>query len=133
MITPPTAAPTAAEERARQAAAKQLDAYNRRDIDAFAACFHPEVQLFDLKTGAPRGEPGRAALHATYGAVFARCTALHAEVTSRVTVGNVAFDREVVTGLRDDIVHAMAIYEVDEAGLITRVWFVIDAPAEPPS
>lgn len=112
--------------RAARAAQRQLDAYNKRDIDAFAACFHPDVQLFDLKSGELRGEPGRAALHASYGAVFERCTELHAEVTSRAVVGNTAFDREVVTGLREHTVHAMAIYEVDEEELITRVWFVVD-------
>lgn len=118
--------------RAARAAQRQLDAYNKRDADAFAACFHPDVQLFDLKSGALRGEPGRDALRETYGGVFARCTELHAEVTSRAVVGNTAFDREVVTGLRDHTVHAMAIYEVDEEELITRVWFVVDdTPASP--
>lgn len=112
--------------RAARAAQRQLDAYNNRDADAFAACFHPDVQLFDLKSGELRGDPGRDALRASYGAVFERCTELHAEVTSRAVVGNMAFDREVVTGLREQTVHAMAIYEVDEEELITRVWFVVD-------
>ncbi|MFT5355186.1 MAG: hypothetical protein ACI9KE_002402 [Polyangiales bacterium] len=111
---------------AARAAQRQLDAYNAHDAGAFAACFHPEVRLFDLKSGELRGEPGRDALRATYGGVFERCPKLHAEVTSRAVVGNTAFDREVVTGLRDHTVHAMAIYEVDDEELITRVWFVID-------
>lgn len=111
---------------AARAAQRQLDAYNKRDADGFAACFHPEVRLFDLKSGELRGEPGRDALRATYGSVFERCPELHAEVTSRAVVGNTAFDREVVTGLKDHTVHAMAIYEVDADELITRVWFVID-------
>jgi hypothetical protein len=111
---------------AARAAQRQLDAYNAHDADAFADCFHPGVQLFDLKSGELRGEPGRDALRATYGGVFERCPQLHAEVTSRAVVGNTAFDREVVTGLQDHTVHAMAIYEVDDDELITRVWFVVD-------
>lgn len=113
------------EERARRAAATQLKAYNKGDIDAFAACFHPEIELLDLKTNQPRSPGGREALHATYGALFKRCPNLHAEVTHREVVGNVAFDREVVTGLREETVNAMAIYEVDDDGLITKAWFVI--------
>lgn len=112
--------------RAASPAQRQLDAYNARDIDAFAACFHPEVRLYDLKSGELRGEPGREALRASYGAVFARSPALHAELSSRAVVGNTAFDREIVTGLRPATVHAMAIYEVGDDELITRVWFVVD-------
>lgn len=111
---------------AARAAQRQLDAYNAHDAHAFALCFHPSVELFDLKSGELRGEAGRDALRSTYDAVFKRCPKLHAEVTTRCVVGNTAFDREVVTGLREHTVHAMAIYEVDEDELITRVWFVID-------
>ena len=121
-----TDSPQDVSERATGAAQRQLDAYNAHDADAFAACFHPDVRLFDLKSGKLRGEPGREALRATYRDVFERCPSLHAEVVSRAVVGNTAFDREVVTGLREHTVHAMAIYEVDDEALITRVWFVID-------
>jgi hypothetical protein len=117
--------PTEIERRTRASAQAQLDAYNARDIDAFVACFAPDVELFDLRSGASRGQ-GRAQMRRDYGALFARATTLCARVTHRGVVGNVAFDREVVTGLRDEPVHAMAIYEVADDGLITRVWFVIE-------
>ena len=68
----------------------------------------------------------REGMRKSYAEVLTRCPSLHAEVTSRAIVGNVAFGREVVTGLREHTVDAMAIYEVDEEGLIRRVWFVID-------
>ena len=119
-----TASATTPEQRARQAAQRQLDAYNAGDLDAFVACYHEDVELCMLTTGEVRGR-GRARLREDYSALFARCPELHATLTSRSVVGNVAFDREVVTGLRDAPVHAMAIYEVDEAGLIRRVWFVM--------
>ncbi len=112
------------ERRTRASAQAQLDAYNARDVDAFVACFAPDVELFDLQTGASRGQ-GRANMRRDYGALFDRATSLCARVTNRSVVGNVAFDREVVTGLRDAPVHAMAIYEVGDDGLISRVWFVI--------
>jgi len=112
------------ERTALGAAQRQLDAYNALDIDAFAVCFHEDVEVYDLPTGALKMK-GRAALHASYGAMFASTPDLHAALVSRSTVGRFAFDREVVTGRGDTPVHAMAIYEVDDDGLITRVWFVM--------
>lgn len=117
--------PDTPETRARRAAQRQLDAYNARDIAAFVAAFHPEVEAFDLKSGARRSV-GRAQLRESYGELFERCPELHASVTSRAVVGNVSFDQEFVRGMGPELVHAMAIYEVDEDELITRVWFVVD-------
>ncbi len=112
-----------AEDRARRAAQRQLDAYNAHDIDAFVACYHPDVEAFDLKTGEQQ-LCGRAQMHATYGEMFERAPEVHASVTSRSVVGNMAFDQELVTGRGTDVLRVMAIYEVDEDELITRVWFV---------
>lgn len=116
---------TSRPKLARQAAQSQLDAYNAHDIDAFVACYHPEVELFDLESGERRGR-GRDEMRETYGPLFAHHPDLHATVTTRSIVGNFAFDHELVVGLTDEPIQAMAIYEVDEAGLITRVWFVRD-------
>ena len=115
-----------AEDRAQSAAQRQLDAYNARDAKAFALCFHPDVRLFDLRTHEETGR-GRENVETQYGQLFEQCPNLHALVTSRSVIGNVAFDRELVTGLRDKVVNAMAIYEVDKDELITQVWFVIDS------
>jgi len=113
-----------AEDRARRAAQRQLDAYNARDAKAFALCFHPDVRLFDLRTHEETGR-GREHLEARYGELFERCPDLHAMISNRSVVGNVAFDQELVTGMRDEPVHAMAMYEVDDDELITQVWFVV--------
>ncbi|MCA9526703.1 MAG: nuclear transport factor 2 family protein [Myxococcales bacterium] len=112
------------ERRTRAAAQRQLDAYNAHDINTFAACYHPDVRVFDLPTGALRMQ-GRAALHAAYGQMFAAWPAVHAALVSRAVVGRYAYDEEVVTGRGDTPVHAMATYEVDDEGLITQVWFVL--------
>lgn len=102
-------------------AQRQLDAYNARDIEAFAACYAVDVKIWDLHSGTLRME-GRAALHETYGAQFARCPDLHAELVGRLTVGATCVDQERVTGLTDGVVHALATYEVRD-GLIQQVWF----------
>jgi len=100
-----------------------LDAYNDRDIDRFAAVWHSDIVLCDLKSGEPFCV-GRDALRERYGAMFASRTSLHCELVKRMVCGNVAIDEEHVHGLTDDgIVHAIAIYETSD-GLITRAWFV---------
>ena len=111
------------EERARRAAQRQLDAYNAHDTESFAACYHPEVEIFDLKTG-ELTMSGRDALHQAYGEMFEAFPEVLARVTSRTVVGNVAFDRETVTGRGGEPLEVMAVYEVDGDELIRRVWFV---------
>ncbi|MEZ4467682.1 MAG: nuclear transport factor 2 family protein [bacterium] len=112
------------DSRARAAAQAQLDAYNAHDIEHFAACYHPDVEVFDLPTGALR-MAGRPALHAAYGAMFAAFPTVHAALVSRAVVGRFAYDEEHVTGRGDAVIHAMATYEVGDDGLIRRVWFVV--------
>lgn len=107
-------------ERLAQA---QLDAYNDRDIDAFAACYAEGVRIWDLHAGTLRFE-GRAELRRRYGAQFEAHPDLHARLDSRVIVGATAADRETVRGLAPDgaQVEALAIYEVRDR-LIQQVWF----------
>ncbi|MBX3470373.1 MAG: nuclear transport factor 2 family protein [Planctomycetes bacterium] len=105
-------------------AQRQLDAYNAHDIEAFVACFAEDVVVADVRTGAVIMQ-GREAMHARYGALFAR-PALHAALVSRTTLGDdVVLDVERVAGLRDDggEVDAVAIYE-RRGDVIARVWFV---------
>ncbi len=109
--------PPASPERLAQ---RQLDAYNARDVEAFAACYAEDVDVRDLRTNDPILR-GRAALHERYGKMFAATPDLRAEVGTRITCGPFAFDHEQVTrnGGRSEVV---AIYEVKD-GLIFRVWF----------
>ena len=103
-------------------AQRQLDAYNSGDIDAFAACYAEDVQVWDLHTGELQYR-GRARLIERYGALFARCPDLHAELTGRLALTHTAVDQERVTGLIEgEVVHAIATYEVRD-GLIIQVWF----------
>lgn len=64
---------------------RQLAAYNRADIDAFAACFHSDVVVLD-HTGA-RSIEGIDAFRAKYGAMFAQHRDVFAEVSERVVLG----------------------------------------------
>ena len=108
-------------ERPRIAAQVQLDAYNAHDIEAFVACYADDVVIRDLKTGAVTGQ-GRAQMRESYATMFERFPNVHASVSTCTVVGNFVFDHEYVTG-RDEPLLVMAIYEVDDVGLIAQVWF----------
>ncbi len=104
-------------------AQRQLDAYNAHDLEAFLACYAPDVMIRDLVTGEERLR-GLAAMRQTYGALFAAGT-VHAELVGRLVVGDVAVDQERVTGHPSGaVVHALAHYAVQE-GRIHRVWFTV--------
>jgi hypothetical protein len=101
----------------------QLDAYNRRDLSAFVALYHPDIEVFDLPSQTPRLR-GLAVFRARYERLFARSPTLHARLIARLSHGRFVVDQERVTGfLGASIVRAIAIYEV-ERGLIRRVWFL---------
>lgn len=102
-------------------AQRQLDAYNAHDLEAFVACYHPEVEVRDFPAGTLRMQ-GMAPFRERYAQVLAK-PGLRADVVKRVALGQVVIDEERVVGLRDGVFEAVAIYEV-EGALIRRVWFV---------
>ena len=72
-------------------ASAQLAAYNAADIDAFCACYHPEVAVLD-HAGAPT-ILGLEAFRARYGALFAEW-APSATVDARLSLGDHVVERE---------------------------------------
>jgi hypothetical protein len=101
---------------------RQLTAYNARNADAFAGCYARDVVIEDLD-----GEVvmrGRDEVRRLYGALFESHPGLHAEVRSRIRIGQWVVDEERVEGLADDEVHAVAIYRLAKDGLIERVRFL---------
>jgi hypothetical protein len=105
---------------------RQLAAYNARDLERFAATYSEDVAIYRM----PSLEPairGHEQLRAVYRQRFASPN-LHAEILSRIVLGNKVIDHERVTGIRETPLEALAIYDVS-GGLITSVWFFY--PAEP--
>ena len=99
---------------------RQLEAYNARDLDRFAATYSETVRIYRM----PAAEPamsGMAQLRDTYRQRFAS-PSLHAELLNRIVLGNKVVDHERVTGIRSEPVEAVAVYEVQH-GLIQTVWF----------
>jgi hypothetical protein len=109
----------------------QLDAYNARDIEAFARTFADDVIVFDLdaqsaSSAAVRFE-GLAALRERYGAQFTTHPRQRSTVLTRSVVGSYVFDLEHITGVAEREPYVlMAVYRVTRgsAGLrIDRAWF----------
>jgi hypothetical protein len=99
---------------------RQLEAYNARDLEAFAATYAEEIEIWRM----PNLEPaivGMAKLRETYRMRF-ESPGLHADIGARIVIGNKVIDHERVVGIREHPIEAVAVYEV-EAGLIRRVWF----------
>jgi hypothetical protein len=107
--------------------ARQLDAYNARDIDGFMAAWHDDAQYFEhpdklLASGAVE-------IRARHVARFKEPT-LHGRLIGRFSVANLVVDREIVT--RDfregrGQVDVIAIYEI-AGDRIARAWFKLGVP-----
>ncbi len=99
---------------------QQLDAYNASDIDAFAATYSEDIELFNLPEAKPNAT-GKANLISTYGRLFEEikpnCRAL-----SRIVEGDFVIDQEFCQFGEGRRIRATAIYQVEDK-LIRRVWF----------
>lgn len=105
----------------------QLDAYNARDIDAFAATFALACVGVDLDSGNTRFS-GIDALRERYGKQFREQPKQRSAVVNRSVVGDYVFDLEHITGSTTPTgepvppFFLMAIYRV-RGGLIDACWF----------
>ncbi len=100
---------------------RQLDAYNARDLARFVAEYADDVCVYRPPAAQPVLQ-GKQAFAAHYAAHRFNLPTLHAEVLSRIVVGNKVVDHERVTGVRDVPFDAAVVYEV-VGGRIRTVWF----------
>jgi hypothetical protein len=99
---------------------EQLQAYNARDLDRFAATYADDIRIYRM----PATEPamtGQAQLRETYRKRFSS-PGLHAQIVNRIAIGNKVIDHERVVGIEAGPIEAVAVYEVG-GGLIRAVWF----------
>lgn len=91
----------------------QLDAYNARDLEAFVACYAPDVVMED-----GQGQVmlrGHEAMRGVYGRLFSGSPELNCRLVSRIRVGPYVLDEERVTGFGGPgEVHAVAVYRVED-------------------
>jgi hypothetical protein len=101
---------------------RQVEAYNAHNLEAFAATYSEDIQMFRL----PKTEPAirnKVELVEFYGANRFTAPLLHAEILNRMILGNKVIDHERITGLPDSPFECVVIYEI-ENDLIQKVWSV---------
>jgi hypothetical protein len=91
---------------------RQVDAYNRRDIDAFLSCYAPDTVIEDA-TGTVVMR-GNEAMRTAYSELFRTSPALRAEIATRIRVGAYVIDEERITGRQGsaDEIRVVAIYHL---------------------
>lgn len=106
---------------AEQIVQTQVEAYNDRDIDRFAACFSEDIEIFDYPdTLILRGA---SALRERYQKRFSESEDLKATIINRFSNGKFVVDIEDLAGSAFGHAPAAVIYEVRD-GLIAKTWFI---------
>lgn len=106
---------------------QQLVAYNARDIDAFMAWWAPDCRCYAFPDTLLA--EGAEAIRARHEARF-REPDLHGALLSRIVVGDVVVDHELVQRNFPEgrgEVEVLCTYEVVD-GLIARAWFKMGPP-----
>lgn len=117
----PSPAPATPEARVVQA---QVDAFNRRDIEAFMATYAPGAIHWEFPADTVWN--GAARIRAHYTELFADPDAseLHVDVRERIVKGRFVIDHDFYRGLPGEGEHvSVVIYEVVD-GRIRNAWFM---------
>jgi hypothetical protein len=101
---------------------QQIEAYRRRDIDAFLSFYAPEVQICGVD-GSIRMD-GVDVMRERYGQLFEDSPELAVQIANRIVVGDHVIDEERITGFNlpgyPTELHSAVLYQLD-AGKIIRV------------
>ena len=101
---------------------RQLDAYNAHDLDRFMAQYSEGVKLFRPPEPLPILS-GKAAMAEHYATKRFNLPGLHARLVNRMVLGNKVIDHEHIVGIGDALMDAAVVFEVNQQGLICKVWF----------
>jgi hypothetical protein len=123
---PPASAPAelaaASAAGPEQTVDRQLDAFNRHDLEAFLANYAPGAILYDHPDKVRQS--GAAEIRKTYAALFGSNPMLQVTVSSRILQGPFVVDHETVTGIAGAPPSTqIVVYEVWD-GKITRLWIL---------
>jgi hypothetical protein len=104
-------------------AQEQLDAYNKRDIEAFLKPYADSVAVYNFPNSL--AYKGKETMRKEYAEMFASMQDLHCTLKSRVVVGNTVIDEEsVIFNKKDPPLHAVAIYTIKN-NKIVAVHFIL--------
>lgn len=107
------------EESPRFVVQKQVEAYNDRNIDAFANTFSDDVKVYDYP--AKLRYEGKKELKRRYGALFANTPDLNCVIVKRIESGSKVIDEELVT-INGRKVNGVAIYEVKNGKIVSMTF-----------
>ena len=99
---------------------QQLDAYNKRDIDAFMDTYSEDVQLNTFPDELI--SQGKETMRLSYNQYFSATPDLNCSIGNRIVLGNTVIDEEFITA-NGKTFRAVAIYEV-ENDKIAKVTFL---------
>ncbi len=101
----------------------QLDAFNAHDIDEFLKWYTEDYKGFDYNTGEVLFQ-GKKVAYERYSNMF-KNEILNCKTLNRMVLGRTIIDHEEISkdesGEKTDVI---AIYEVEESGLISIVRFI---------
>ncbi|MEQ1675461.1 MAG: nuclear transport factor 2 family protein [Chitinophagaceae bacterium] len=101
---------------------EQLDAYNKRDIDAFLKPYADTVVLYFFPNQLIN--KGKESMRKEYGEMFTNLPDLHCTLKNRIVLGNRVIDEESVVFNKDKpAMRAAAIYTI-AGGKIVAVHFI---------
>jgi uncharacterized protein (TIGR02246 family) len=118
--TPPPAEVSDAERVVQ----RQVDAFNRRDPEAFMATYAPDAIHWEYPADTVFNGKDRIRAHYTELLTDPEVHGLHVDVRTRIVKGRFVIDEDVYQGLPGDEGHvSVVIYEVRD-GFIQNVWFM---------
>ncbi len=99
---------------------QQLQAYNKRDLNAFLETFSDTVALYRWGNATPVAK-GRAELEKLYGDLFESSPNLNSRLLNRVALGPKVIDHEWITGRagQEQGLELLMLYEVKEGKIIS--------------
>jgi hypothetical protein len=104
-------------------AQKQLDAYNKQNLEEFLSAYSEDVVIMDFPSNQVTTR-GIDEMRTRYAKLFRDHPNNHAELLSRIVHGNKVVDHELVTGRENsEPKKAVAIYEIDGEKIV-KVWFL---------
>jgi uncharacterized protein (TIGR02246 family) len=105
-----------------QVATKQIDAFNRRDLDGFMALYAEDAVVAEFPSGKILWA-GKPAIREGYAGMFKANTTPPVRVPTRVVDGAFVVDYEEWDAKAEERNHATWMYEI-RGGLIRRGWTV---------
>ena len=110
------------EQEATALAQEQLDAYNKRDIEAFLKPYSENVKVYTFPDQLLY--EGKAKMREEYSSKFNRLPDLHCQLVNRIVLNNKVIDHEEVVVMKSQPkIYAIAVYTITD-GKISEVRFM---------